>query len=265
MLIIVPSSETKRPAPSRGRPVDLEALSFPALGGVRAQLVDALLETSAGADAFSRLLVTPVLGEEVARNTRLLELAARPALEVYSGTLHDGLDAASLSPAAKARAARRVVVASALWGLLRPSDRIPPYRLNICARLVGVDGIEATWRTVLPEVLAEAAGPRGVILDLRSGSYQSCGMPAGLGERTVTLSVASEDPGKRLGNVFVKRARGLAARHLLETGADPRHPAGLAEALGGRWPVRLDTPSKRGGPWTLTVLLPPDGGDVARA
>lgn len=265
MLIIVPSSETKRPAPRRGKPLDLGSLSFPELTDMRTRVLDALVVTSAGPDALRRLLVGESLGEEVARNTAVRDLAARPALEVYAGTLHEGLDASTLSPGAVRRASRRLVIASALWGLLRPADRIPPYRLNICAHLVGMDGLEAAWRTVLPDVLAGAASPRGVILDLRSGSFQACGMPAGLGERTVTLAVASSDPGRRLGNVFVKRARGLAARHLLETGADPRHPEGLAEALGERWPVRLDSPTKRGGPWSLTVLLPPDGGDVARA
>ncbi|HEX5828285.1 MAG TPA: peroxide stress protein YaaA [Candidatus Limnocylindrales bacterium] len=264
MLIIVPSSETKRPAPSRGRPVDLGALSFPALAGVRERVLDALVATSTGPDALSRLRVTPVMGAEVARNTRLRDLVARPALEVYAGTLHDALDADSLSTAARRRALRRVVIASSLWGLLRPGDRIPPYRLDICSRLVGIDGLEATWRTVLPDVLAEAAGPRGVIVDLRSGGYRTCGMPAGLGDRTVVLAVACDNPARRPGNVFVKRARGLAARHLLETGADPRHPAALAAALGERWPVRLASPSTRGGPWTLTVVLPADGGDVAR-
>ena len=253
MLIIVPSSETKRPAPVRGRPVDLDALSFPALTPMRMRVLDALIATSARPDALRRLLVGESFVEEVARNAALRTLAARPVLEVYAGTVHDGLDAASLSPAARRRAARAVVVASARWGALRAGDRIPPYRLNVCARLVGVDRLEPAWRTVLPAVLAEAAGPRGPILDLRSSSYQALGMPAGMTDRTVTLALAHDAAGRRVGNVIVKRVRGQAAHTLLEAGGPVRDPEAMAEVLGERWPVRIEPPTRPGKPWTLTV------------
>jgi cytoplasmic iron level regulating protein YaaA (DUF328/UPF0246 family) len=257
MLIIVPSSETKRLPPAHGRPVALEALSFPALTAMRTRVLDALIATSAGPDALGRLLVGPSIGDDVERNTRLRDLPASPVLEVYAGTLHDGLDAATLSPAARERAARDVVVVSALWGALRTTDRIPPYRLNVCARLLGVDRLEPGWRTVLPGVLAEAAGSGGVILDLRSSSYQALGMPSGLGARTATLSLAPNGPGgRRVGNVIVKRVRGQAARHLLESGADPANPAELADVLADRWPVRLDPPTRAGRPWAITVFAP---------
>jgi uncharacterized protein len=254
VLIVVPSSESKREAPARGAPVSLDALSFPSLGSTRAAILDALVETSSRPDAFRRLQVGPSLAGEVERNTRLRDLPARPALEVYTGVVHGGLDAASLSTAARQRAARWVVVASSLWGLLRPMDRIPPYRLQICARLVGVDRLEPVWREVLPPVLAEAAGPRGVILDLRSTSYQAAGMPAGEGDRTVTLRVDGE--AGRPGNVIVKQVRGQAARYLLEaTGEAPRNPVELAALLGERWPARLSEPERPGKPWTLTLVV----------
>jgi len=189
VLIIVPSSETKREPPVRGRPVSLDTLSFPALTEVRTRILDALIATSAQPDALRRLLAGDSLDNEVDRNTHLRGLPVRPALEVYTGTLHAGLDAATLSPAAARRARSRLVIVSALWGLLRPADRIPPYRMNVCARLIGMEPLEPTWRTVIPDALAGAAGGRGVILDLRSASYQALGMPTGLADRIVTLRV----------------------------------------------------------------------------
>jgi len=256
VLIIVPSSETKREPPARGRPVALDALSFPTLIELRTRVLDALIETSVRPDARKRLLAGDSLADEVDRNAHLRGLPVRPAIEVYTGTLHAGLDAATLSPAAARRARSRLVIASALWGLLRPADRIPPYRLNICSRLVGIEGLEASWRTVLPDALAEAAGRRGVIFDLRSASFQAMGMPAGMAGRTVTLRADGADGG-RIGNVFVKRARGQAARHLLESGVDPRTPEALAAVLAQRWPVRLDPPPRPGRPWTVALMLAP--------
>jgi cytoplasmic iron level regulating protein YaaA (DUF328/UPF0246 family) len=255
VLIIVPPSETKRPRAASGAPVALEELSFTPLLPTRRRVVEALIATSAGLDAFERLGVRPTLANEVARNTHLLELPAIPVLDLYTGPLHDGLDASRLSASAAARAERSVVVASALWGALRPVDRIPPYRLHICASLVGIDRLEPAWREVLPDVLAAAAGDAGVVVDLRSPVYQAAGKPTGLGDRTVTLRVDQGPAGHRIGDVIAKRVRGEAARQLLESGAEPEDPHALAEALADRWPVRLDGPDRPDSPWTMTLSL----------
>ena len=254
MLIVVPPSESKRPPPASGPPVDLEALSFPSLTPTRRRIVDALMTTSAGLDAFHRLGVRPTFAAEIARNTRLLELPAIPVLDVYTGPLHDGHAAARLSSEAKARAHTRVVVASALWGALRPSDRIPPYRLHVCAHLVGMDRLEPMWREVLPGVLADAAGD-GLVIDLRSRVYQAAGMPTGLGDRTITLRIDPGPAGHRIGDVIAKRVRGQAAHYLLETWADPSEPQELADALADRWPVRLEPPDRPGRSWSMTLSV----------
>jgi len=256
VLIILPPSETKRPAPETGPTVEISSLSFPELDPLRREIVDALIETSERPDALSRLGVGPSLMGEVARNTDLRELATRPALEVYSGPLHAGLDAASLPSRAARRAADQLVVVSALWGALRPADRIPPYRLFICARLVGLDRLEPTWRTVIPEVLANAAGPRGAVVDLRSPSYQAMGKPTGLKDRTVMLHVRQRGAGGNfVGDAVAKRMRGEAARYLLESGKDADDPVEVASILGERWSMELHEPGRPDRPWQITLLV----------
>jgi cytoplasmic iron level regulating protein YaaA (DUF328/UPF0246 family) len=254
MLIIVPPSETKRPPAASGAPVDLERLSFPALTATRRRVAEALVRTSGSLDAFQRLQVRQSMAPAVAANTHLFEIPAVPVLDLYTGPVHEGLDAAGLSPAAAARAAERVVVNSALWGLLRPTDRVPSYRLQVCAHLIGAEDLEPIWGEVLPDVLAGAAGSDGLIVDIRSPVYQATGMPPkSLGDRTVWVRVDMGPPGLRIGEVIAKRMRGAAAHALLESGAEPVHPAEVAELLGTRWGVRLEPPVRAGKPWTLSL------------
>jgi hypothetical protein len=137
--------------------------------------------------------------------------------------------------------------------LLRPTDRIPPYRLQVCAHLIGLEDLEPVWREVLPQALEDAAGDDGLIVDIRSPVYRATGMPRRLGDRTVWIRVDMGPPGNRIGEVIAKRMRGAAAHELLESGVDPRHPAEVAAMLGTRWQVRLQPPERPGKPWTLTL------------
>lgn len=256
MLLIVPPSETKRESPDDGLPVDLERLSFPRLAATRRRLVEAVLETSQMPDAFERLRVRHTMAREIVRNTYLLELPAMPVLDLYTGPLHQGLDAAGLPEPARRRADDTIVVTSPLWGALRPRDRIPTYRLGLHAWLAGIDRIDHAWREVLPGVLADAADGHGLIVDLRSPPYQAMGGVDGMAHRTVTLRVGQMAQGAFIGDVIAKRVRGQAARHLLEAGAEADDPEALADILSERWPLRLTEPERPGKPWTLTLFGP---------
>ena len=255
MLIVVPPSETKSRSPEQGPPVDLGALSFPELTPARRTVLTALRATCERADAFQRLGVRPSMVHDVAMNTYLLELPAQPVHEVYTGPLHEGLDFARLSEAAAGRAGRHVVFVSALWGALRPWDRIPRYRLHLHSYLVGVDRLANEWRAVLPDVLAKAAEAAGVVVDLRSRVYQAMGMASGLAAQTVTLEVDQGPTGHRIGDVIAKRVRGEAARLLLESGAEPDDPDEVAAVLADRWPVRLRAADSREAPWSMILSV----------
>lgn len=245
MLVLLPPSESKT-GRARGKALDLDSLSFPALTPARERVLTALAEVSAREDAHERLGVSPNLVTEVARNTALMTAPAPPASDVYSGVLYDALDLASLSPGAKRRAGRWLVVVSALFGAVRPGDRIPPYRLSMAVNLPGIGPLAAHWREVLDTELSAAAGT-GLVVDCRSSTYAAAWQPTGeTAERWVHVRV----PGA---THMAKHTRGLVARHLLGVDREPRTPRALAAALEPAFGVELSGPAKGAGPLRLDV------------
>lgn len=262
MLILLPPSEGKTAPARRGRPVDPDALWLPGLGPARAKVLDALIELSGSGDALDALGVGASLQAEVAANTRLRELPARPAIEVYSGVLYAALDWPTLPADARRRGNRQLVVISALWGAVRPNDRIPPYRLSMDVDLPGVGRLARFWKSALTPALADhvdRAEQRSVIVDCRSQTYAAAWTPpAQIAERVAAVRVWQDGPsGRTVVSHLAKHTRGLIARDLLLHGGKPRTVPQVAEQLQQRWDVEPVPPARPGKPWLLDVVQPP--------
>lgn len=252
MLILLPPSERKAGA-RRGRPVDLDTLSFPELTTARRRIGEAMVQTSAGPYAAQRLTVSPGLLAEVRENVHLWQAPARPAAEVYTGVLYAALDWAGLDTSARRRARSRLLITSALWGAIGMHDRIPAYRLPICADL-GIGALEPLWRTELDLVLGAAAGT-GPVVDCRSSGYVATWRPKGaVAERWVQVKVVKVVAGRRVAvSHLAKHTRGLVAAALLSAGRDARSPGDLPQLLSG-FNTELIAPDRAGQPWSLVVL-----------
>jgi uncharacterized protein len=255
MLILLPPSEGKA-AGRRGAPLDLGSLSFPQLRPVREAVLDALVDASGKPDALEVLGAPEGAAGQVAANVEVRSAPTLRVSDLYTGVLYDALDLAGLDAVAKRRAARRLVVISALFGALRPGDRVPSYRLSMGVDLPGVGPLAAAWRPALDQVLP-AATSRGLVVDLRSSTYAAAWRPSGdLAERTVAVHVVRDGPGGRTAvSHMAKHTRGLVARELLASGADPRHPDDLPDALAPCFSSSLD-PSRPGRPRRLEVVEP---------
>lgn len=257
MLVLLPPSEGKSPGGGRRRRLDLTTLSWPELTPAREQVLDALAEVSARPDALALLGVGLSLSLEVARNTRLREVPALPVSELYTGVLYDALDLPGLPARARSRAARQVVVVSALWGALRPGDRVPPYRLSMDTDLPGLGPLAAFWRPRLGPALTAAAG-RGLIVDCRSSTYQAPWQPPReLAARTVAVRVLREQAGRRsVVSHQAKLTRGQVVSHLLlAEGTQPHSPAALARLVSAAFECELVAPAAPGRCWTLDIVV----------
>jgi len=249
VLILLPPSEGKT-APRRGKPLDLTALGSPVLTPARERVIDALVELCEGdpAVAAKTLGVPKTQLDLVQLNADVRRAPTARGDQVYSGVLYDALDFATLAPAAKRRATSRVAVTSSLFGLVRPTDRIPAYRLSGDTSLPGLGGVAAHWREHLGPAVTDALGG-GLLVDLRSGTYAAFWRPpAELARRVATVRVLHESDGKRqVVSHFNKATKGRIVRALLEDGRDPRSPARLAEVLRDLgWAVEVGEPTPKG-------------------
>ncbi|MBA3781471.1 MAG: peroxide stress protein YaaA [Nocardioides sp.] len=231
MLILLPPSEGKT-APRRGKPLVLSSMGSPVLTDARERLVTALERLSEQPDAAQVLGIGGTQTDLVALNARVRTSPTARADAIYTGVLYDALAFADLSPAARRRATSRVAVVSSLFGLVRPGDRIPAYRLSGDVSLPGVGSVAGVWRAELGPAIVDALGT-GLLVDLRSTSYAAFWRPpVELARRTATVRVLHETDGKRsVVSHFNKATKGRIVRALLEDGRNPGTPAALARVL----------------------------------
>lgn len=199
VLVLLPPSQGKAP-PECGRRLGLSTLVYPRLRESRERLIDAV-------------------------DVRLRKAPAIPAAELYTGVLFAALGLADLPW-------EGVLIASALWGVVRPGDRIPAYRLDMSAKPRGIGGLAAYWREPLRMVLPD----RGLVLDLRSGSYAAAWKPRRATHLTVRGFVEAPDGQRTVITHMVKRVRGELARLVLQAGGagSPEEVAEIATAGGMR-------------------------------
>lgn len=247
MIVLLPPSETKRDG-GDGHALRLDALGSPELGPLRESLVDELIELAGDRQACRRALgISAAQDAEIDRNAGLRAAPTMPAINRYTGVLYDALDIESLSGATAVRARARLAVGSALFGLLRADDPVPPYRLSAGSKLPGRPTLAARWRPLLDPVLAELAREE-LIVDLRSGSYAALGRVPD----AVEVDVLSERPDGRRTVIthFNKAHKGRLARALAGSRAEPTDAAGVA-AVARRAGLRVE---RRGN--ELTVVIP---------
>jgi hypothetical protein len=230
MLILLPPSEGKA-TPSAGVSVELDSLAFDAeLGEGRAVLLDALerLSRVSGKRAVEMLGISRGQVGEVAIDAGLRAAPAAPAAEVYTGVLYERLGL----PALPAAARRRVLIASALWGMLRSDDRIPYYRFSSKARLKKIGPPSSFWRDAFAEAMPDEPG--GLVVDMRSAAYAAAWKP----KRATPLAVRAfaRSGGRRtVVSHMAKAVRGDVARVLLlaeEPPTDPEAAATIAREAG---------------------------------
>ncbi|WP_017606080.1 peroxide stress protein YaaA [Nocardiopsis alkaliphila] len=262
MLILLPPSEGKATF-GDGPRLDVDTLTLPGLAAERERVMVALTELCAGPEDTAR----QVLGLSVSQVDALkrnLDLTSAPTLraaDLYTGVLYDRLGLPGLSARYGDLVRERILVFSGLWGVVGPTDRLPPYRLSMGVKLPPLGGLGTYWRKALTAPVNELAEGR-LLVDCRSSSYATAFKPTGeIAERTVTVRVLREREveGRMKRSVvshMAKATRGDIARVLVTERVEAHTPQALLTALRDLGhTVELQPAGKPGTARTMDVIV----------
>lgn len=213
MLILLPPSEKKKAATSQEK-FGLSSLVF------AAELSSTRSQTTASHD-FS---------------------LTSPAIEIYDGVLFQGLNWRTLTAAEEKRANTKVLIVSALFGLVRPLDKIFSYKEKIDNKL---------WREAVAQVSAKYSNE--LIIDCRSSTYK--GIWTINPQNTVEVRVFKENGKDRSVITHMsKKYRGELTGHLLKQATDPTTATEVQRIAAQLFECELHAPID-GQPWVLDLLI----------
>ena len=158
--------------------------------------------------------------------------AARPALYTFDGDVYAGLRGPDMDDATRAFAQDHVRILSGLYGVLRPLDRIQPYRLEM-GTAFGVGRkktLYAVWGDRIGRALADDLADHRdkTLINLASKEYFDAVTTDRLPGRVLAIDFRDDHDGVLRFNTFVaKKARGSMARFVCDRRLD--RPDGMKE------------------------------------
>lgn len=187
-----------------------------------AELIDVLRQKTpqqiASLMHLSDALATLNVARFEAWRPRFTARNAKQAVLAFDGDVYGGLAARTLKPAELAWAQEHLCILSGLYGVLRPLDRMQPYRLEMGTRLATGhgDNLYQFWGSRIADHLNRrlAAEKSPVVVNLASQEYFKAVDRKVLRARVIDCVFEEGKGGQfKVVSFFAKRARGLMARY----------------------------------------------------
>ncbi|WP_417429098.1 peroxide stress protein YaaA [Halpernia sp.] len=144
------------------------------------------------------------------------------AIYSFNGEVYKGLDVASLDEKAMEYLRKNFRMISGLYGLLRPSDNIMPYRLEMGRKFKFEKNkdLYSFWREKITNELKSELKKDEILLNVASNEYAKVLDKKKLENHLVNVEFKEIRNGKpKTIVVYTKHARGLLARFCAETNA----------------------------------------------
>lgn len=145
---------------------------------------------------------------------------SRAAVLAFKGDVYEGMEAWTFDDDDHAFAQQHLRILSGLYGLLRPLDRLQPYRLEMGTSLQNSKGktLYAWWGDTIAQSLNTVLAERNtnVLVNLASEEYNKAALTKALQARVITPQFREEKDGKfKMVSFYAKKARGLMAGHII--------------------------------------------------
>lgn len=147
---------------------------------------------------------------------------ARPAAYAFSGDVYKGLDAYTIPKDNINKLQNTVRILSGLYGLLKPTDLIQPYRLEMGTKLaVGKSkNLYEFWKKNITAALNEELKDNEILINLASNEYFKAIDLKALQAPVIHVEFKDLKNGVyKIISFFAKEARGLMARYIIDTNA----------------------------------------------
>jgi len=203
-------------------PPPVPTATQPLFGRQSAELIEVLRAKSPQEIASLMKLSDALAGLNVARyaawSPQFTPQNSKQAALAFNGDVYEALDAKTLSAAQLDWAQERLCILSGLYGVLRPLDRMQPYRLEMGTALATPRGrnLYQFWGTQIAEHLNGRAAAQGApaLVNLASQEYFKAVDRKALKVPVVGCVFEEWRGGQyKVISFMAKRARGLMARH----------------------------------------------------
>lgn len=149
-----------------------------------------------------------------------VDTQTRQAIFAYRGDVYDGLQAYQFSDADFRFAQEHLLILSGLYGLLKPLDRIQPYRLEMSAPLStkACKDLYQFWTFKITRLIKEQlkADQSGIIINLASLEYIKAVEKKKLQAEIITPVFKDYHNGQyKIISFYAKRARGAMSRFII--------------------------------------------------
>jgi len=189
--------------------------------------INKLLKTKSAKSLSKLMSISDALGQLNHQRNQDWELPfnsenSRPAVYAFNGDVYRGLDAYTIPQENIETLQNTVRILSGLYGILKPTDLIQPYRLEMGTKFpVGKNkNLYEFWKKDITNALNEELEDDELFLNLASNEYFKAIDTKALKVPVITANFKDFKNGKyKIISFYAKAARGKMARYIIDSNA----------------------------------------------
>lgn len=143
----------------------------------------------------------------------------KQAIFAFNGDVYDGIDAITISTSNHEKLQSTLRILSGLYGILKPFDKIKPYRLEMGTK-ISIDGSKNLydfWKKNVTDSILKEIKEEEIIINLASNEYFSVIDSSLIDNKIITPQFKDFKNGKlKIISFYAKKARGLMTRFLID-------------------------------------------------